>query len=131
MRLDLAFHCAANPIRVLLRGEILDIDDDFRPSCRGAGVFASSYLSDDDLVGEFHQQMVLSRVGPPASIEHIDAIQDKPHQADGIDGSVSIPVSRLQLGMTTDTVDDDFAPKNPMTERRNPIASRLCQDPSV
>ena len=33
--------------------------------------------------------------------------------------------------MTANAIDENLAPENPMTERRNPVASRFRQDPCV
>ncbi len=36
-------------------------------------MFSGAHLSDNNLIGELHERMILSRIGAPAFVQHIDS----------------------------------------------------------
>ena len=74
LRLDLALHTAPKAEFVLFVRKILDVDDNLTASCRRRRMLASLDLGHNNLVRKIHQRVVLHRVGPPATIEDVDAV---------------------------------------------------------
>jgi hypothetical protein len=123
MGLDLALHMAAQSKLVFLVWEVLDVDHDLPASGCRRRMFAGLYLRDDDLVRKVHQRMVFDRIGPPAPIEDVNAIQNLTTQVDRIDRAAAIPIVRRQLRMTADAVDDDASPQDAMAQGSNAVGS--------